>query len=136
MHVKDFVKLVVHEFIGSNKDGFEAGQNLGFATPAQLITVMLKEIQLRYLNEDEESLNMRQRIRYAIEKLNSRSGLFSVEFDDRFQNYLKPAALSRKAGTLKRVNEVPLIEGAEKEYDSNSEGSSDLSDELEPRVNT
>lgn len=97
---------------------------------------MLKEIQLRYLNEDEESLNMRQRIRYAIEKLNSRSGLFSVEFDDRFQNYLKPAALSRKAGTLKRVYEVPLIEGAEKEYDSNSEGSSDLSDELEPRVNT
>ena len=53
--------------------------DLGFKTTASLITDMLKEIRKSYLSKDKESKKMNKKLLYAIEKLNSKKSLFTID---------------------------------------------------------
>ena len=55
--------------------------DLGFKTTAAWITDLLKEIRRKNSGEDKESLKMDKKLRYAIEKLNSRGSLFAIDRD-------------------------------------------------------
>lgn len=103
--MKTFVEYVVREFVSSNSQ-FLPSESLGFTTPAQLITLMLKEIKINHLDESESAEDMKKRINYAIEKLNSRSGLFSIDYDPRFEQNIRGKMEERKQERGVRSAEV------------------------------
>lgn len=55
-----------------------------------MITDMLKEIRKSYLSKDKESKKMNKKLLYAIEKLNSKKSLFTIDnnvsFSDEEEN--------------------------------------------------
>lgn len=88
--------------------------------------MMLKEIQMNYLGEDEDSESMRKRINYAVEKLNSRSGLFSIDFDPRFVQKMKGRGEEGKHSGGSRSAKI-IVEN--ENGDENIELSSDSEDD-------
>ena len=64
--------------------------DLGFKTAAQWITEMLQEIRKNYLSSDKESQRMNKKLQYAIEKLNSKRGLFNIDNQVTFYDEPEP----------------------------------------------
>jgi hypothetical protein len=60
--------------------------DLGFKTAAQWITETLKEIRKTYVGADKESIKMTKKLNYAIEKLNSKRGLFNIDNSVNFED--------------------------------------------------
>ena len=57
----------------------QPSEEAAFQTTAQIITNMLKDIQISYLSKDREAVRMTRRIAHAIEALNSKKTLFQIE---------------------------------------------------------
>lgn len=80
---------------------------------------MLKDIRKNFLNKDKESVKMNKKLLYAIEKLNSKRSLFTIENNVNFSDdeeqgefllpkspFIRTKSMTKTNGSFKRRHSV------------------------------
>lgn len=85
MHYQDFCRSFIILFEKERRAYQMDAKDLGFTTPAHLIVDMLKDLKHKYVEGpgDEKELD-RKKIFYAIEKLNAKQSLYSIDIASAF----------------------------------------------------
>ena len=91
MHYSTFCHDFIELFEKDKKLHQLDASDLGFSTPAHMIVDMLKEMKHKYMEGIDEIKDFdRRKIDYAIEKLNAKQSLYSIDQDASWMRHAPP----------------------------------------------
>lgn len=91
MNYQHFCSSFIELFDKERKTHQMDARDLGFTTPAHLIVDMLKDLKNKYVEGAGEDKELeRKKILYAIEKLNAKQSLYSIDIASAFMTNNSP----------------------------------------------
>lgn len=106
MNYQHFCKSFIEMFDQERKTHQMEASDLGFTTPAHQIVDMLKDLKSKYVDGPGEEKELdRKKIFYAIEKLNAKQSLYSIDIASAFMTNNSPQTVHDHSADNQAINE-------------------------------